>query len=221
MEHHTSKLVSARFVLTTSCVFGVLACLLVLVDFVPEPTVSTRGHNAVVLAQGTEEDEDADGSVSIPVPPVEEGPRSTVPVRIVVESIDIDTPVVTPEHNEVSVLDRALLSGAVHYPQSALAGENGTMLIFGHSSYLPVVQNKAFQAFNELGKLKPGEQIVVYTETHTFMYRVKQVKLARADEVTIRFDTETSMLTLATCNTFGAKEERWVATAEFVGEERM
>jgi LPXTG-site transpeptidase (sortase) family protein len=199
-------------------VFSILVLLLVLIDFVPEPVVSTGAHNAVLLAQSTEEHSEI---VPIPVPPVEEGPRSSVPVRIVVESIGIDTPVVTPERNEVSVLDRALLSGAVHYPQSALAGEKGTMLIFGHSSYLPVVQNKAFQAFNELGKLKPGEQIVVYTETHVFTYKVKQVKLARADEVTIHFDTEAPILTLATCNTFGAKEERWVATAEFVGEERI
>ena len=210
MDYHAPHRTPISFATTVALVFVALILMLVSIDFVPERRDSVDVPS-IVFAQDT---------VMEPVE-VDEGPRSTIPVRITVGSVRIDTPVVTPESVEVEVLDRALLTGAVHYPQSALAGETGTMLLFGHSSYLPVVQNRAFQAFNELGKVKPGAEIVVHTETHTFTYTVKQVKLARAEEVTVRFEAEVPTLVLATCNTFGAKEERWVATALLTGEERI
>jgi sortase (surface protein transpeptidase) len=41
---------------------------------------------------------------------------------------------------------------------------------------------------------------------------------AHADEATIAFDAHVPMLTLATCNTFGSKEDRFIihATLEMV-----
>lgn len=136
-----------------------------------------------------------------------------LPVRVTVPSVEIDTVVVTPASTDVTVLDRALMTGAVHYPESATAGEVGNVLIFGHSSYLPVVKNKAYQAFNGLGSVRPGEQVYVYSGSHRYTYVVDEVWLARADEVVISFDAPTRQLTLATCNTFGAKQERWVLRA--------
>ncbi|MBP9759844.1 MAG: sortase [Candidatus Pacebacteria bacterium] len=199
VEHPSS------FILITASVFSVLTFVLFMLDVVPESPVDVEDVSIrPALGPSTEVAQ---------VTPIDTTPKSAVPVRIVIDSVNIATTVVTPASTEAEVLDRALLSGAVHYPGSVGAGEKGNMLLFGHSSYLPVVHNKAFQAFNELGELTPGASIVVYSDTHMFEYTVETVRLARADEVVIRFDADEPILTLSTCNTFGAKQERWVATA--------
>lgn len=223
----------ASLVLTSVGVFLVSVVFLFAIDFVPEqapqasssnkeihvvapasvtPQQTVQQSNNAPLRQETS-DPSVLGSEKTREVPERSVIRSTIPNRITIDTIGVDTPVLTPSSVDVAVLDRALLAGAVHYPESAYAGELGNMLVFGHSSYLPVVHNKAFQAFNELGKLKPGATVQVYTDTDVFEYVVQEVRLARADEVVIEFGADAPMLTLATCNTFGAKQERWVAKA--------
>lgn len=218
------------FFLSTVATFVVLAVFMVAIDFVPEPRSTSQDDTPtvrVVETTRTEHPSDTDPAQETSGQTVDAGTEPDVrasaapvatysaerPVRIVINEIGIDTPVLTPASTDVAVLDRALLSGAVHYPDSPLAGEEGNMLIFGHSSYLPVVQNKAYQAFNELQKLTPGSMVSVYTDTMRYDYKVDRVRLARAEETVITFDADEPTLTLATCNTFGAKQERWVATA--------
>lgn len=192
--------------ISSGVVFFVLAVFLHAIDLVPERQQASAEQGAL----STEEVVDADVPVDIPV---------SRPSRVVIESIGVDTVVLTPESSDIEVLDRALLSGAVQYPGSPDAGENGNMLIFGHSSYLPVVKNKAFQAFNELGTLSPGDTITVYGETHRYEYVVKSVRLARAQDTVIDFSAREPTLTIATCNTFGQKQERWVVSATMVRTE--
>lgn len=190
----------------TGGVFALCTLTLVALDLVPTKPATTQVESEELSTLSLEQTKQIE-------PPVD-----TVPVRISIPTIGIDTTIVTPESTDVAVLDRALLTGAVHYPSSVKAGEKGTMLIFGHSSYLPVVHNKAFQAFNELGKLHQSEIITIYTTTHAFDYRVESVELARAEDTAIYFASEESLLTLATCNNFGSKDERWVASARYVGK---
>lgn len=184
-------------------VFGLFAAFLYGIDFVPEPQRTVASVSAPAPAASFT-DESA----------VPEVPMSRIPTRVRIASIGVDTRVTTPASADVAVLDRALLLGAVHYPGSGDLGRNGNVLIFGHSSYLPVVKNKAFQAFNELGKLTPGAEIEVVSDTHTFRYRVTNVRMAKAEQTLIPFDSQKPLLTLASCNTFGAKEDRYVVTAE-------
>jgi LPXTG-site transpeptidase (sortase) family protein len=207
MTKNISKKGNVIFLWNTGWIFGVLVALLVAIDFVPE---QKQAQSAVVRAN---EVSSVENTEDIPEASIIYAQKDTIPVRVEVPSVGIDTIVLTPSSTDVEVLDTALLNGSVHYPQSAFAGELGNMLIFGHSSYLPVVHNKAFQAFNELSKVKVGSLVSIYSETHVFEYEVKQVKLARAEDTTIYFTAEVPTLTLATCNTFGAKEDRWIVTA--------
>ncbi len=201
MDYHT--LHTTRLGIASIGVFCALSIFFVSVDFVPERRVDAKQVDFDSQANESQMSE----SVTPDVVPV------TTPTRVVIESIGVDTSVVTPESADIEVLDRALLSGAVHYPGSPLAGEAGNMLLFGHSSYLPVVKNKAYQAFNELGSLTPGERVIVYSEGYRYEYIVKSVRLARAQDAVISFIAREPTLTLATCNTFGQKQERWVVTA--------
>jgi LPXTG-site transpeptidase (sortase) family protein len=195
------------FVRSFAGVFIVLTGILFSIDFVPEPRVRAELATTTVEVAPT-----------VTLPSV---PEVTTPVRIRIQRIGVDTTIVTPQSTDIAVLDRALLSGAVHYPGSAEAGDIGNMLIFGHSSYLPVVKNKSFQAFNELGSLQRGEAVEVFSETHRYTYTVDSVALVRAENAQVPLTVDASLLTLATCNTFGAKQERWVVTAHLSAKESL
>lgn len=210
------------FVLSTLGSFLILSVFLFAIDFVPETTASpaTQTLPVAMVEEAVANTSEADISINdISVTAIENNPASNVPIRIKIDRIGLDTAILTPSSADIAVLDRALLSGAVHYPGSGLLSENANMLLFGHSSYLPVVHNKAFKAFNELGKVKTGDIVTVFSESHKYTYVVDKVLLSDAEDVLVHFDSPKPMLTLATCNTFGAKEERWIVTATLVSKE--
>ena len=139
------------------------------------------------------------------------------PVRVVADAIDLDVSISNPSSTNVHVLDNALLKGAVRYPTTALLGEEGTMLLFGHSPYLSVVYNKAYKAFNNVQKLESGDIVSVLSEGTEYRYRVTGVRVADAEEDVVELRTTGKYLVLVTCDSFTAKTSRFVVTAEFVG----
>ncbi len=138
------------------------------------------------------------------------------PVRLVISSIGIEGQVLNPEKSDIKVLDEALLKGAVRYPGSGTLESSQNILIFGHSSDLKVVHNQNFKIFNGLKFLKSGDEIKLYSENKEYIYKVDSVRLAMAEEEKVTFSDERKLI-LSTCNTFGAKEERYVVEASFVG----
>lgn len=143
--------------------------------------------------------------------------RVEEPIRIVARDIDLDAPVVNPNSKEIAELDKALLSGAVRYPGTALLGQEGTALLFGHSSYLPIVRNKMYKIFNGIEKFEKGDVISVYSGSREYRYEVVRVEQAKATADRIDLEQGGRFLKLVTCNSFGAKEDRFVVTASFVG----
>jgi len=138
-----------------------------------------------------------------------------LPTRIVIERANIDVTVVNPESDSIPVLDESLKLGAVRHPESGKLGERGSnVFIFGHSSGLPVVINQNYKAFNNLNTVSKGDIIEVYSENTKHIYVVESVRLTTADEAFISFkQSHASRLTLSTCNSFGAAQERYVVEA--------
>ena len=140
-----------------------------------------------------------------------------LPTKIEISKISLSSVIVNPTTVDVVALDKELLKGAVRYPTSAKLGEAGNVVLFGHSSYLPVVGNKAYKSFNDIQKLAEGDIVTVYSSDRTYTYRVKSVEKEKADDNTaIPLSVTGKVLTLVTCNSFGAKEDRFVVTAELV-----
>ena len=79
------------------------------------------------------------------------------PMRIEIPSINLSATISNPSTVDIVTLDRALLSGVVRYPTSAKLGELGNVVLFGHSSYLPIVGNQAYKTFNGIQKLVAGD----------------------------------------------------------------
>lgn len=142
------------------------------------------------------------------------------PVRVVAKDIGLDIVVVNPASSDIGILDEALKGGAVHYPTSAPLGINGTVLLFGHSSYLPVVYHQYYKTFDGIQNLKTGQIVSVYSGTTEYRYAVTGVRVAdSADEDNNRIPllSDNKYLTLVTCDSFAAKSNRFVVEATFVG----
>ena len=143
----------------------------------------------------------------------------TEPIKVVIDSVGINVLVSRPQSKDVSVLDNALLKGAVYYPGSGVI-ESGNMFIFAHSTGLSVVRNQAFKAFSNLKNVKSGDKILITGDDGvTYRYIADSISLVDENEALVQFDTSTRMLTLSTCNTFGKKQERHVVKAHFDGIE--
>src|SRR3989344_8102858 len=140
-----------------------------------------------------------------------------LPTKIEIPAINLSVAITNPITTDIAILDQALLKGAVRYPTSAKLGEVGNVVLFGHSSYLPVVGNQAYKAFNNIKKLVEGDTIVVYSSSTVYTYRVRTVEKKVATDDGIPLSTTDRVLTLTTCNSFGnPKENRFVVTADFV-----
>jgi len=194
MNTEQSTQLLLRFVAIFFLVFFVSAVVLFIVDFVPEKPSETKRDTP-------------------PSATASENPEE--PLRIVIDAINIDTDVMNPVSTSVAALDEALLNGAVRYPGSSKLGEDGTVYLFGHQSYLPVVRNKNFKAFNGLQKLHEGDTITVYSGTTAYTYTVRAVSLVDASDALIPLASDGKTLFLSTCNSFGDPGERYVVKADY------
>lgn len=196
----------ALFFSCFAIIFFVSYGLLYSVDFVPEqvtsPTLSEGSQTTVI-------EEDVVGG--------EMEPLSDHPVRIIADVIGLDATIVNPDSRDISALDEALRRGVVHYPGSGNLEDHSNMFLFGHSSFLPNVQNEWYRVFNNLSRLSPGDIIRVETDGYEYRYVVSSVQLVDADEALVEISTRKKKLTLSTCNSFGAKSERFVVEADYLG----
>ncbi len=138
------------------------------------------------------------------------------PVKISIPAINLSATIANPDTTDIAALDSLLLKGAVRYPTSATLGENGNLILFGHSSYLPIVRNQAYKTFDGIQKLRPGDAITVYSSDAAYSYRVRSVEKEDATSAAIPLSVSGKVLTLSTCDSFAAKTDRFVVTADFV-----
>jgi LPXTG-site transpeptidase (sortase) family protein len=166
-----------------------------------------------------------DGPTSVPLvttattTPTAQAPAPSpkeAPMRIVAQKINLDVSVVNPTSADIDALDAALTKGAVRYPTSGLLGEKGTVLLFGHSSYLPVVYHQYYKTFDDIQKLKPGDVVSVYSKTTEYRYSVTGVYMADANTDSVELKNDGQYLTLVTCDSFSTKSNRFIVTARLL-----
>ena len=140
--------------------------------------------------------------------------RAEMPLTISIAKLNKTIDVLNPMSRNITDLDTALLDGVVRHPDSATLAQEGNVFILGHSSYLPNVFNKNFQAFNGIQDLQWGDIIEVTSADTVYVYRVEKVYRARAQDVTVPIADTGNMLTLATCNSFGSVDDRYIVEAK-------
>lgn len=201
--YRRAALKKRSFFAVTSGIFVLSVAMLGTHDLLPEakPVVATP----VTIPESA-----VSAAVVSAVPVAEE------PTRIEIPAINLTVAIRNPVTTDIATLDKELLSGAVRYPTSAKLGETGNVVLFGHSSYLPVVGNQAYKAFNDIQKLVPGDAVTVYSSGTAYTYRVRSMTKEDATDAGIDLAVTGRVLTLATCNSFGVKSDRFVVTADFV-----
>jgi LPXTG-site transpeptidase (sortase) family protein len=189
------------FALVFMAAIGILGSL----DLLPEPVdFSAMSGSPLVSNQPVA------AEAATPVAIVEE------PIRIDIPAIRLTSTIENPTTTNIEALDKLLLKGAVRYPTSAKLGENGNVVLFGHSSYLPVVLNPAYKTFNGIQKLVAGDVVTISSSGTAYTYRVRSVSKESAESAGILLSVTGRVLTLSTCDSFGAKSDRFVVTADFV-----
>lgn len=141
-----------------------------------------------------------------------------LPERIVIPEIGMDLPVQNIESRDIEVLYDELKSGPIRYVDSARLGEKGNVLIFGHSSRLPIVKNQMYKAFNRISELERGDVIRVSGGGREYLYSVVAVEPMDIKDPTsvISLTKDAKRLTLVTCDTQTGKTARFVLTADFI-----
>lgn len=140
------------------------------------------------------------------------------PTHIEIPAVGIDLPIQNPNTTDIEALDALLVNGPARYVESAQLGEKGNVLIFAHSSHLPIVHNQMFRAFNKIPDLKAGDSITLTGHDGSrYLYAVEKVEKADAENYVIDLSAEGQKLTLVTCDTLTNKTARFVLTARFVG----
>lgn len=190
------------FAVTFLALFALCFAFLGITDTLPDATTGTTPAVAVV-------DQNSTATVDTSSP--------EAPVRVVAKDIGLDVAVTNPATTSVDLLDKALEDGAVRYPTSALLGQEGTVLLFGHSSYLPVVYHQYYKTFNGIQNLKEGETVSVYSAGVEYRYSVTGVRLANAEQDVIELPQSGKHLILVTCDSFATKSTRYIVNADFVG----
>lgn len=184
-------------------------------DFIPE---APKTEQDTIKKEETTIIENTAQKEKLPVGTLKE-PIS--PTTLYIKKLDRTVTIANPTSNSVAVLDEALLHGVVRHPDSAKLGANGNVFILGHSSYLPTVINKNFQAFNGIQNLAWGDTIEVRSNTATITYQVEKVYKAKAEDVTVPLQGTGPRLTLATCNSFGSKDDRFIVEAKAIETKQL
>lgn len=212
-----------RFVPFTVVFFTVVFCtyfVLYVLDVYPEPVEGESVSDSVAAIVETPDTltelvETDIAPTSAPEPVI--SPETAVPVSIHFDELDRTVTVLNPESDAYAVLDRALQQGVVRHPRSANFADQGNMLILGHSSYLPNVLNRNYQAFNGIERLSWGDTVRLRSLDTEYVYRIDRVYEAPASDIIVPVGEErTPKLTLVTCDVLGAKEDRFIVEASLI-----
>lgn len=185
-------------------------------DFLPEPRPEQSEEQSEVSTQVAASLKAAGFEATTTPVTTEENRRPVLPHTINFLSLDRKVSVANPASRAIADLDAALLYGAVRHPDSAALNQAGTVFVLGHSSYLPVVRNNSFQAFNGIQNLRFGDLIVLEGGGEEYVYRVDRVYRASAAQLVVPIAGANQRLVLATCNSFGSADERFMVEAELV-----
>jgi sortase A len=135
---------------------------------------------------------------------------------IEIPKIEIEAPLILTESLEEKDLKEALKKGVVHYPQSALPGEQGEVLILGHSAPSGWPKANYNWIFSELNKLEKGDEIYVYFENLQYLYLVNdKIFLNPGEEISLEeLTSSNSVLVLLSCWPPGVSQKRIAVLAE-------
>lgn len=111
-------------------------------------------------------------------------------------------------------IQESLKEGVVHYPGTAEPGENGNVVITGHSSYFPWDPGRFKDVFALLTEVVVGDKVVVYHDQKKYIYEVYERKIVTPDKIDVLTQKGDNRLTLITCYPVGTNLKRLILLAK-------
>ena len=123
---------------------------------------------------------------------------------IEIESVNLKNVIVESTDNEY------LKHHVCHFENSAMPGEYGNFALAGHSS--TYYYN---QVFNEVHKVKVGDEIKITTVNDEFTYTITETRVVESDEIDVLDqDMSKKEITLVTCTSGG--KQRFIVKGEII-----
>lgn len=117
---------------------------------------------------------------------------SSLPTRIIIPSVSIDTSV--KKALIISGFWQVFPDSAAWGEQSGIPGQIGNQVIFAH---------KRSELFLPLKDIAVGAKIYVLTDDKSYSYEVKEIKEVKPNQIEVVAPTTDETLTLYTCSGFG------------------
>lgn len=136
--------------------------------------------------------------------------------EVVIPKINVEIPVVygVSTVQEVDV-DNALENGVVHYADTAVPGQNGNVVIVGHSSNNIFNKGKYKFAFVLLSRLENGDTFYLQKDGKRYTYQVYKKQIVKPTDVGVLGAADKqATATLITCDPPGTSTNRLVVTGE-------
>lgn len=137
--------------------------------------------------------------------------------EVIIPKINVQLPGVynLPSIDEATI-QRGLEDGVIHYPNTAVPGQQGNAAFFGHSSNNIFNKGKYKFAFVLLHELVPGDIFYITYNNKVYSYRVYEKKVVEPDETWVLGSVpgKTATAALITCDPPGTSLRRLVVWGE-------
>ncbi len=137
-------------------------------------------------------------NILIPTP----GPEQAI--RLQIPTIDVDAPVVQGDGWE------QLKKGVGQHIGTSRPGDKGNIVLSAHNDIFGEI-------FKDLDRLKPGDQIILYTSQRSYTYSITNSKTVEPTQVDVMEPTSYPTVTLVSCYPYLVDNQRIVVTGRLQG----
>lgn len=149
-------------------------------------------------------------------PIISEGSAGGTNPEVIIPKINVEIPVVYDVNTITeSAIDNALENGVVHYADTALPGQDGNVVIVGHSSNNIFNKGKYKFAFVLLSRLEKNDTFYLQKDGKRYTYQVYKKAIVKPTDVSVLVPTDKqASATLITCDPPGTSTNRLVVVGE-------
>jgi sortase A len=136
--------------------------------------------------------------------------------EVIIPKINVEIPVVyDASATNDTVIQQDLMQGVVHYAGTAAPGQNGNLVIVGHSSNNILNPGKYKFAFVLLHELQPGDTFYLQKDGKRYTYQIYSRRIVSPNDTSVLGATDKpATATLITCDPPGTSNNRLVVTGE-------
>ena len=166
-------------------------------------------------------------SKSVSSTPIIIDPNSTAATtsepKVIIPKINVEVPVVyDAASTDEKAVQKALERGVVHYTTTPKPGEQGNLVIVGHSSNNILNRGQYKFAFVLLNRLSVGDTFMLNYEGKRYVYKVYDKKIVKPTDLGVLGKTDKpASVTLITCDPPGTSINRLVVLGEQISPDPL